>query len=115
MRQLFESADIFAHQINFNYERKNLYHSFFGMGLSFALYGIMIYFVCYFSTDLIYKQNPRIKYEETEFIDSVNITVKDLFDVSSIEMNIEVISNDLLYNTTYGSTKNLTSEEMDFG
>jgi len=85
------------------------------MSFSFALYGVIIYFVYYFSTDLIYKQNPRIKYEETEFKYPVNFPLKDLFNTTSLGIYIEVKSKDLIYNTTVGKTKNLTTGEFNIG
>lgn len=77
MKKLLEGIDLFSYTINFNYQQKNAFHSFYGISLSVIVYSTMIFFSYYFSQDLIYMINPKVFYKEIEFLDFKNLNVSN--------------------------------------
>jgi len=67
MKSLLENIDLMTYKINFNYEKKAVYHTIFGVLISICIYGFLILLIKYFVKDFLYKTNPRVIYQETEF------------------------------------------------
>jgi len=120
MKSLLEDIDLMTYTINFNYQKKAVYHTFFGVFISMCLYACIIVLFRYFAKDFINKSNPRIIYQETEFTDSFTIpinfilqeykyiiyfdTKENIFNLNSTEGNdvpkvINASTNDLFYFT----------------
>jgi len=99
MKRLLENFDLLAYHINFNYKSKKVYNSFFSVYLSLCLYALMIVFIQYFSKDFINKTNPKVIYQETEFVEE-NITIPINFILKSYEYMFTFESKENYYNLT---------------
>jgi len=75
MKSLLENLDLMAFNINFNFEKKAVYHSFFGILISMCIYSFLIVLTQYFAKDFYNKSNPRVIYQETEFIENFTIPI----------------------------------------
>lgn len=75
MKSLLENIDLMTYTINFNYQKKAVYHTIFGIFISICVYAFIIVLFRYFAKDFINKSNPRIIYQETEFMNSITIPI----------------------------------------
>jgi len=102
MKSLFENIDLITYKINFNYEKKAVYHTCFGIFISLCLYIFLIILIRYFSKDFINKTNPRVIYQETEFSENFTIPIKFILDLYTYDFSFN--SEENLYNVTSTST-----------
>jgi len=75
MKSLLENLDLMAYNVNFNFEKKAAYHSFFGIYISICIYSFLIVLTQYFAKDFFNKSNPRVIYQETEFTENFTIPI----------------------------------------
>jgi len=80
MKCLLENIDLMTYKINFNYEKKAVYHSIFGVFISICLYVFLIVLIQYFAKDFLNKTNPIVIYQETEFTDNFTIPIRFLIE-----------------------------------
>jgi len=73
MNSLLENIDLLTYKINFNYQKRAVYHSFFGIIVSLIIYACTLVLTQYFARDFINKINPRVIYQETEFTENFTI------------------------------------------
>jgi len=113
MKYLLENLDLMTYKINFNYQKKAKYHSFFSMFVSMCIYVCTIILTKYFSEDFINQSNPRVIYQETELTD--NFTLPINFILKSYYYMFEFETSENIYNLTIDEEKKfLTSEENNF-
>ena len=80
MLGLLENIDLLPYKINFNYIKNDVFHSLFGLGLYILMYGVLIYFINYFSKDFTNKTNPQIIYKETVLTENIEFKLEDLLE-----------------------------------
>jgi len=98
MKSLLEKVDLVTLKINFNYQKKAVYHSFFGIFISICIYACLILLTQYFAMDFINKVNPNVTYQETQFTESESFRypIKSLLDCYSYK--IDLTTNENIYN-----------------
>lgn len=102
MRSYLENIDIFSYKINFNYKNKDVYHSFFGIGLSFILYFSMFFFFYYFSYDFFFATNPKVIYQETEYLDNISFPLKSF--MNNLEYSYKFYVDKPIYEFSFNNT-----------
>lgn len=108
MKAYLENIDIFSYRINLNYKKKDVYHSFFGIWLSFILYLLMIFFCYFFSYDFFSGTSPKVIYQETEFAENIS------FPLNSFISNLEYYYSFSAYKPLYEfSLNNTQASEID--
>jgi len=113
MKYLIENIDLMSYKINFKYEKKAVYHSIFGLFVSFCIYAGLIGLTQYFAKDFFNKTNPRITYQETEFIENIKIPVDFLLDDYNYSISFETTEN--LYNLSSNEkTKVINNQTNNF-
>ena len=113
MKGLLEKIDLFPYRINFNYKKNNVFHSFFGIGLSIMMYGVLIFFINYFSRDFLYNTNPQIIYKESIFTEKLVLKFDDIF--QNIRFNLKNFSNyEKMLNKKNKSLKNKTILDLSY-
>lgn len=57
MKLILENIDLMTLKINFSFNNKAVYHSFFGIFISLCVYACLLVFTQYFAQDFISKKN----------------------------------------------------------
>jgi len=115
MKSLLENIDLMSFKINFNYRKKDVYHSYFSIFISLCVYVSMVFFLQYFSKDFVNKTNPKVIYQETEFTQNFTIPLDSI--LSGYFYNFSFESMDNIYNlssneqskTIYNQTNDIFS------
>jgi len=104
MNSLLENIDLMTYKINFNYQKRVVYHSFFGIIVSLSIYACILVLTQYFASDFINKINPRIIYQETEFTE--NFTLPLSFILNDYNCILKFKTQENLYNISQREKKN---------
>jgi len=115
MKSLLENIDLMTYKINFNYQKKAVYHSIFGVFISICIYAFLVVLIQYFDKDFVNKTNPRIIYQETEFTDNDNFTIPIKFIIKYYYYIFEQETNENLFNLTSNEdSKDFTNQTNNF-
>lgn len=105
IKNILQAIDIFSYRINFSYEGKKAYNSFYSMTLSIFAYLVMIIYCFHFSKDFIKRSNPKIDFLELELpfwtnkVD-FNLLFNDISFTSILELKKNLFNNSLLINNS---------------
>jgi len=105
MKSLLENLDSMTYNINFNYDKKAVYHSFFGIFISMCIYSFLIVLILYFSKDFLNKTNPTVIYQETEFAESFTIPLN--FIINEYSYQFEFQNKENILNLSKTEEKNI--------
>jgi len=113
MKSLLENIDLMTYKINFNYEKKSVYHSLFGILISVCIYSFLIVLIRYFAKDFFNKTNPKVIYQENEFTEDFKFPIDFILKDYYYLINFETKEN--FYNLTSTEvSKNIYNQTNEF-